>query len=51
MLGQVPEEEREVYMKGQHLRGVDAALAEQARAEIVRGPTLSAACRPRQDHL
>lgn len=37
-LGQVPEDEREVYMKGQHLRGIDATLAEQTGAEIVGRP-------------
>lgn len=39
--GQVPEDEREVYMKGQHLRGVDATLAEQTRAEIVSQPLIA----------
>ena len=33
---QVPEEEREVYEKGQHLRNADAAMAEQACNELVR---------------
>ena len=32
---QVPEEEREVYVKGQHLRGADAGFSEQTRAELV----------------
>ena len=33
---QVPEEQRPAYVKGQHLRGVDADHAERCRAEIVR---------------
>ena len=33
---QVPEAEREVYEKGQHLRGADAEFSEQTRAEMVR---------------
>ena len=38
---QAPEgAEHETYKKGQHLRGVDAANAEQVRAEMVR-PSLA----------
>jgi hypothetical protein len=40
---QVPEEERPAYVKGQHLRGVDADNAERCRAEIVRPAFLLAA--------
>ena len=34
---QVPEDEREAYEKGQHLRNADAAMAEQVCTELVRG--------------
>ncbi len=30
-----------MYVKGQHLRGVDSDLAERCRAEIVRAPSLT----------
>lgn len=33
---QLAEDKREVYEKGQHLRGADAEFAEQTRAELVR---------------
>ena len=33
---QIPEDERESYTKGQHLRGADAKNADRVRAEIVR---------------
>ncbi len=36
---QIPEDKRESYAKGQHLRGADAQNADRARAEIVRGNT------------
>lgn len=32
---QIPEDERESYTKGQHLRGADAKIADRVRAEIV----------------
>lgn len=32
---QIPEDERESYTKGQHLRGADAKNADRVRAEIV----------------
>ena len=32
---QIAEQDRERYVKGQHMRGPDAEMAEQARAEIV----------------
>ena len=33
---QIPQEQHEQYDKGQHLRGKDAELVEQVRAEMVR---------------
>ena len=32
---QIPEDKRESYAKGQHLRGADAQNADRTRAEIV----------------
>jgi hypothetical protein len=37
---QVPEDEWEVYEKGQHLRGADAAYADQALDELVHTATV-----------
>ena len=39
-LVQIPEDQRESYSKGQHLRGADAQIADRARAEIVRAQAL-----------
>lgn len=39
---QIPEEQRESYAKGQHLRGADAVNADRARAEIVSRRCLAA---------